>query len=194
VPATRQVLDEFIPDPDARERFQVNVAAPPDVVMRIARAFDVQSIPLVRGIFAMRALLTRSTRVTRVPMGLVDEMRSIGWGVLRENSDRLFVAGAVCQPWLADVRFHAVPAGAFLTFDEPGQVKIAWTLESLPRGTGTVLASETRAVATDATARSRFLRYWRWARFGIIPIRWLLLPAVARRAEAEWRSRSPSPN
>ena len=52
----------------------------------------------------------------------------------------------------------------------------------------TRLATETRAVATDPAARERFLRYWRWARFGILPIRWLLLPAIRRQAEAEWKA------
>jgi hypothetical protein len=42
-------------------------------------------------------------------------------------------------------------------------------------------------VATDAPARARFRRYWRWARFGIVAIRLLLLPAVRREAERRWR-------
>jgi hypothetical protein len=45
---------------------------------------------------------------------------------------------------------------------------------------------ETRVVATDDEARRRFLRYWRWARFGIVTIRYLMMPAVRRRAEARW--------
>jgi hypothetical protein len=48
------------------------------------------------------------------------------------------------------------------------------------------LAQETRAAATDETARTSFLRYWRWARFGIVSIRRLLLPAIRRAAEARW--------
>jgi hypothetical protein len=41
-------------------------------------------------------------------------------------------------------------------------------------------------VATDEPARTAFRRYWRWARFGIIAIRLLLLPAVRRAAEQQW--------
>ena len=44
-------------------------------------------------------------------------------------------------------------------------------------------------VATDPDARQRFLRYWRWARFGIVLIRWLMLPAIRRQAEAEFNTR-----
>lgn len=46
-----------------------------------------------------------------------------------------------------------------------------------------LLAHEVRAVATDTEARKKFLRYWRWAKFGIITIRLLLLPAIKRKAE-----------
>ena len=52
--------------------------------------------------------------------------------------------------------------------------------------TGTV--AETRAVATDDVARSRFMAYWRWARFGIVTIRWLLLPGIRDQAEARSRA------
>jgi hypothetical protein len=41
-------------------------------------------------------------------------------------------------------------------------------------------------VATDAEARRRFRRYWRWARFGIVAIRLLILPAIRREAERRW--------
>jgi hypothetical protein len=66
-------------------------------------------------------------------------------------------------------------------------VKIAWTLEAWPIAPGvTRFAQETRAVATDRASRGKFMRYWRWARFGIIAIRLLMLPAVRRAAERRW--------
>ena len=90
--------------------------APPDVVMRVARGFDMQSHPIIRAIFSLRGRLTGNTPAPRAAAGLVEEMRALGWGILREETDRLLVAGAVCQPWLADVRFRAVPASAFRAF------------------------------------------------------------------------------
>ena len=66
-------------------------------------------------------------------------------------------------------------------------MKIAWTLEAEALGPAlTRFAQETRAVATDEQARIRFRRYWRWARFGIIAIRLLMLPALRRSAERRW--------
>jgi hypothetical protein len=182
-------LEEFIPHPDARERFAIAVNAPPGLVMAVARTFDLQSVPTVRAIFEARQLFMGGKRPARAPQGLIDGMLDLGWGVLRDEPDHLFVAGAWCQPWLPDVRFHALSAENFRAHDRPGHVKIAWTLEADQAGALTRLATETRAVATDPEARRRFLNYWLWARFGIYPIRWLLLPAVGRRAEAEWRRR-----
>ena len=183
-------LDAFIPTPDVRERFEITVRAPAERVLAAARDLDLQSPPLVRAIFRLRDLLTGSAPVTRRAQGLVAETRSLGWGVLREEPGRLYVSGAICQPWLPDVTFRAVPAADFAACREPDHVKIAWTLEAEPLGPSlTRFASETRAVATDPEARRKFLRYWRWARFGIVSIRLLLLPAVRRAAEAPPGSR-----
>jgi hypothetical protein len=59
-----------------------------------------------------------------------------------------------------------------------------WTLEAQPLGPAvTRLLTETRVQATDEAARTKFLRYWRFARFGIVAIRLLGLPAMRRAAE-----------
>lgn len=187
-------LDRFIPRPDVRERFEIDVAAPADRVLQVAADFDLQSLPAVRAIFRLREMLLGAAPVARVPQGIVAETRSLGWGLLEEQPGRLIVCGAVCQPWLADVTFTPLAPEQFARYAEPDQVKIAWTLEADPLSpTTTRLAQETRAVATDGHARRRFRRYWRWARFGIIAIRLLMLPAVRRRAERQ-RSMPTSDN
>lgn len=183
-------LDTLMPEFDTRHRHSLIVRAPAALVYQIARQFDVQSVGLVRFIFWLRTKFMRATPTARKPQAFIDEILSLGWGCLREEPGELFIAGAVCQPWLANVIFTAVPSDGFLTFAERNQVKIAWTLETHSRGVEvTELATETRAVATDRHAQTRFVRYWRWARVGILPIRWLLLPAIRRRAETQWRHR-----
>lgn len=180
-------LDPFLPTPDVRKQVVLEVEAPAAVVMEVARGFDMQSVPLVRLIFALRDRIMGTTQARRPERGLVAETAALGWGVLVDEPDRRYVAGARCRPWEADVIFIAIPPAAFAGWNEPGWVKIAWTLETIPLGPGrTLLISETRAAATDEAARRRFRRYWRWARSGIIAIRWLLLPAIRRRAEAAW--------
>lgn len=183
-------IDRFIPAPHVRERFDTTVQAPALVVMDVAANMDMQSLPLVKAIIRTREFIMGSRRgPPRLPQGLLAEVRANGWGVLSHQPTAHIVCGAACQPWQADVTFRSIPADQFAEWSEPDQVKIAWTLETEPLGpTVTRFAQETRVVATDAAARAKFLRYWRWARFGIIGIRLLLLPAVRRRAERRWRS------
>lgn len=181
---TPSPLDPYIPDPIARERFAVTVRAPAALVYDVATTFDMQSIWSVRTIFRMRERIMGSRPGVRVPRGFLEELRGLGWGCLLERPGELYVGGAVCQPWLADVKFRAVPTDRFKAFVEPDLVKIAWTLETRSLGPSlTELVSETRVAATDDAARKRFLAYWRWARAGIYSIRWLLLPAI--RSEAQ---------
>lgn len=188
-------LDPFIPVYDIRERHSTMVEAPPDLVFDLAAAFDPQSLHLVRAIFWLRGVVLGSTRTpVRPSEGFLSDMRHLGWGVLAEEPKRLFVAGASCQPWLADVVFASRTAGDFRSFAEPGFVKIAWTLEVIPRGRVSCrLATETRALATDETARRLFGRYWRRIHVGVRSIRRLMLFAMRRRAEARYREAFTAP-
>lgn len=181
-------LDRFLPDPQVRERFEIDVAAPAALVLRTAAEFDMQSLPLVKAVFRLRALLMGATPLPRPPQGILAETQALGWGVLAEEPGHLVVCGARCQPWRADVRFVAIDAAAFAADAEPDQVKIAWSLEAWPLGPAlTRFVQETRAQGTDAAAQMKFRRYWRWARVGIVAIRLLLLPAVRDEAQRRWR-------
>jgi len=182
------LLDRFIPAPDVRERFETTIRAPAALVMRVATGFDMQSVPAVKAIFRLReALLGTHVAAPRRPQGILAETTSLGWGVLDEQPGRHVVCGATCQPWQADVRFSPLDPQAFAAYCAPDQVKIAWTLEAQDLGGDvTRFAQETRALATDPGARAKFVRYWRWARFGIVAIRVLLLPAIRQAAERQW--------
>lgn len=192
------LIDRFIPHADVRERHEIIVCAPTAVVLDVARNFDLQSIPLVRAIFWLRAKLMGAKVPGAAPQGLVADTVRMGWGVLYDEPGRVFIAGAACQPWQADVIFTSIPPGRFATFAEPDRVKIVWTLEAVAEGPAvTRFATETRVCATDEQARGKFRRYWRVFGFGIVMIRWLLLPAVRRHAERRWRETSdagPAPN
>jgi hypothetical protein len=181
-------LDRFMPRPDVRERHEGLIKAPATIVFDVAMQLDPQAIPLVRAIFWLRGKFMGATAVARKPQGLVAETMSLGWGVLWHRQGRELVMGAVTRPWQADVTFRSVAAEQFAEFGEPGLVKIAWTLEAEPLGEElTRFGTETRALATDAAARTKFMRYWRVARFGIVLIRWLMLPAIRREAERRYR-------
>jgi hypothetical protein len=181
-------LDQFIPRPDIAERFAIRVHAPAPLVLEVASTLDLQALPLVRHIFWLREKIMRATPRPRASQSLLQELVGLGWGLLIEHPGRLIVGGAACQPWQADVVFEPLATEGFLSYAEPDQVKIAWTLETEPLGPElTRFTTETRAVATDVAARGKFRRYWRWARFGIIAIRLLLLPTIRREAERRHR-------
>lgn len=191
--ASNALLDPFVPSPDVRHRHAITIHAPARLVMEVARNFKIESVWLVRTLFHIRAGLLGAAAPPESQSGLVDQMRSIGWGCLAEDRDHYYVAGAICRPWNAKPGFTPIAADQFATFSEPDGVKIAWTLEVtglLPAFTR--FATETRAVATDAQARFKFRRYWRKFGPGIVLIRLVLLPAVRRRAEKVWHSRTDS--
>ena len=187
-------LDEFIPQPDVGDRQEVVVRAPADLVFEVASQFDLQSIPLIRFIFWLRAaLLGARVRGGWKPAGLVAETRAMGWGALKDQPGRLYIAGAACQPWQADVHFTPLTPESFPVYAEPDQVKIAWSLEAEPLEPGvTRFATETRVIATDAEAHRKFKRYWRTFGICIVGIRWLLLPRLRRLAERRARAAARS--
>jgi len=120
------------------------------------------------------------------PTGLFALTQSLGWRVLAEVPGREVVMGAATRPWEANVTFRGVPPDEFAAFDEAGYVKIAWTLRADPLSPiESVFRTETRVIATDATARAKFRRYWSLVSPGIIAIRWVMLQPVKREAERE---------
>jgi hypothetical protein len=184
-----QLLDRFMPRYEVVERHDVYVAAPAALTFAAAKEQDLFAIPLVRAIFKAREVALRAAPDERQrPHGLMNEVQALGWGVLAEQPDREVVFGAVTQPWEANVIFRALPPDDFAAFADPGFVKIAWTLRVHPIGSGSsIFITETRAVATDATARARFRLYWAFASPGIALIRRLSLGPLKRDAERRAR-------
>jgi hypothetical protein len=167
------------------------VRAPADLVFDVARHFDMQSIPIIRGIFRLRSILLRSKTPSawQKGKGLIAETQAMGWGVLAHEPGRAYIAGALAKPWTADVKFTPVPPDRFAEIATPDMVKIVWTLEVEALGVAlTRFRTETRVVATDEGARRKFRRYWRIFGVGILLIRWLLIPAVRRESERRYQA------
>jgi hypothetical protein len=184
-----ELLDRFMPRYDVVERHHIPVAAPVAMTLAAAREQDLLQSALVRAIFKTRERVLRAVPDDREqPRELLAAMRSLGWGVLADAPGREIVMGAVTKPWEANVRFRALRPDEFRSFSQPGFVKIAWTLRADPVDAGTsVFRTETRACATDATARVRFRRYWAFASPGIALIRRLSLAPLKRDAERRAR-------
>jgi hypothetical protein len=185
-----ELLDRFMAKYEVVDRHKIRIAAPTEVALNAAAAIDINDSRLIRAIFKARELILLSKPDNPIrPLGLVDQMHSLGWGTLAELPGRELVMGGVTKPWEANPVFRAVPPESFATFHEPGYVKIIWTLRADPTGNdGCVFRTETRAVTTDAESRRKFRRYWSFLSPGIILIRRTMLPIVKRQAERRWQS------
>ena len=182
------ILDGFMPSYDVVERQHIHVGAPAAVTLAAAREMDLSQSRIVRAIFRGRELILGAAGGDRPrPKGLLADVQSLGWVVLAEVRDREIVVGAVTKPWEPNVTFRGIPPDQFARFSEPGYVKIAWTLRADPDGeTASIFRTETRVIATDATARAKFRWYWSFLSPGIILIRLMSLCPV--KAEAERRA------
>jgi hypothetical protein len=187
-------LDRFMPVYDVAERHHIRIAAPADVAFAAACEANLNDSAIVRAIFKSRELILGShAEQATQPRGLLALTTSLGWGVLAEIPGREVVMGAVTQPWKANVVFRKIAPELFAAFDEPDYVKITWTLRADPISASTsVFRTETRALATDASARRAFKRYWSVFSPGIVVIRWMMLWPL--KAEAERHARATIPD
>jgi hypothetical protein len=178
-----------MPTYDVADRHKIYVAAPPVVTMSAAGDVDLSDCLIARAIFKSRDWILRSKPDHTVrPHGLLAQVKSLGWVVLAELPGREFVFGAVAKPWEANPVFRSLPSEEFARFEEPGYVKIVWTLRADPIGHDQcIFRTETRAVATDSESRRKFRRYWAFLSPGIIVIRKVMLPAVKTGAERRWK-------
>jgi hypothetical protein len=184
------LLDIFMPKYDVAERHHLGVAAPAASTFGALMDMDLEQSLVVRAIFKGRQiLLGAEPDATRTIRTLVEATKELGWVVLAEMPGHEIVMGAVTRPWEPNVVFRGVPAEQFAAFDEPEYVKIVWTLRADAISPySSVARSETRAVATDASARRKFR--WYWARFsaGIVLIREVSMRLVQKEAERRARA------
>ena len=191
--AVDRVVTQLIPEPEVVERHEVTVAAPADVAFAALRALDIDRSPLVRAIFAVRALPARARGklVPRENRGLLAETLALGWKVLADVPDRAIIVGGVTRPWEAAPVFLGFPPDEFIAFAEPGYAKIIWTMEVEPLDPESCrVRTETLVCTTDSTARRRFRRYWSLVYPGIRLIRRGMLRLV--KTDAERRFRRPA--
>jgi hypothetical protein len=179
------LLDRFIPMYEVAERHHVRVVAPAETTFFTACHMYLQQSAVVRAIFKGRELiLGGKSEEKSSPLGLVAQAKAWGWGVLAEVPGREIIFGGVTQPWLANPVFRALPPDEFEAFDEPGYVKIAWTLRADPIDAAkSVFRTETRVATTDPTSRAQFRRYWAFLSPGIKMIRWISLGPLKTEAE-----------
>jgi len=189
------LVDQFMPEYDVAERHHVRVMSPGAIALAAAADADLQQSRIIQAIFKTRELVLGAAPDGAMrPTGLLSLTTGLGWRVLAERPGREIVVGAVPQPWLANVVFRGLAPDQFRDFDEPGYVKIVWTLRADPVGDAeSIFRTETRVTATDQASRAKFR--WYWARFspGIILIRRVMLGLLKREAERRAAGTTPTP-
>ena len=183
------LLDRFMPAYEAVERHHRRVAAPAEVALAAACELDLSQSMIVQALFNTRTwVLGSKSEKALQGRELLAQMTALGWRVLAESLGREIVVGAVTRPWMADVVFQGVPPEEFTTFNQPGFVKIAWTLRADPIGSSeSVIRTGTRVTTTDSAARRKFRRYWSLIFPGVALIRVVLMNMVKREAERRTR-------
>lgn len=183
------LLDRYMPTYEVAEQHEIAIAAPASITYDVLWAMDPMASPLVRAIFRGRELLLRADHPKEEgPHGIVAQTLALGWRVLAEEPGHEIVVGAVTKPWEPNVTFRGLAPDDFLAFDEPGYVKIVWTLGVEAVNPDRAVAwTETRVTTTDAYARRRFRRYWAMFAPGILAIRRAGLRRVRSDAEQRFR-------
>lgn len=178
------ILDAILPEADFQERHTVRVAASPADTLAAAKAVTVREVPVFVGLMTLRSLPATVARRSSRRLGdpILAGFERMGFAVVGASADELVVVG-VGRFWRLNGGLRPIAPGDFESFAEPGYVKAAFNFRVDPDGAGTVLATETRVRATDATARRSFGRYWRLIRPGSGAIRRDWLRAIRKRAE-----------
>lgn len=181
-------IDDLILTPRLLEVSSVELAAPPKEVWQFVRHGDLGESPFVRALFAARTLPSRLAAQQTPKLELrLDDLHSStetpGFQILTEEPNRSVSVGAIGKVWQLDIPFHHVSGPTeFVTFDEPGWVKVVWELRIEQRGElGSFLSLELRVDATDEESWEKFLRYFRLIGPGSHFIRRTFLRGLRRR-------------
>jgi hypothetical protein len=196
--ATGSLLQAVIPEWHFAERHAADVAASQEACFAAIRDLTAPEVRTLAPLLAVRSLpglVRRPGRAAAEGFGgmirrsgskpLIQLFLDAGFAELGVDEPRELVAGVIGRFW-RPVGAEPIPFGGadeFVAFDEPGYAKAALNFTVEPRGSGSLVATETRIVATSEDARRRFGRYWIAIRAGNGLIRRSWLAGVRRRAE-----------
>lgn len=185
VPATR--LDEFIPVYQFEELHSIRIQAPRERVYAALRGVTADEITFFRALTWIRRLGQPGPESILNPppdKPLLDVALRTSFLKLAEEPDHEIVLGTlVAAPQGTQLKKDPTPED-FKALHAPGFALAAINFRLEDAGNGeTLLTTETRAYATDASTRKRFAAYWRVIYPGSALIRVMWLRAIKRRAE-----------
>jgi hypothetical protein len=188
-----RLIDEYLPEYDAREIHRTRVHAPASRVYGAFPTTDLADSMLVRICLALRALPgaflspVRALRHFRIRLGTSMTLRDFeghGFRVLAENPPHELLIGLTGSFWKPDGGLLPVDAATFKGAQPPGTARVAWNFSVVERKDGTCeLATETRVKCADAKSRRYFGLYWAVIRPGSGLIRRSMLRSIRKKAE-----------
>jgi hypothetical protein len=180
-------LDDFAPTYQFREAHTIHINAAPNRVFESIKGVTAEEITLFRTLTWIRRLGRPGPQsILSAPEKepLLDVATRTSFLLLAEEHGRELVIGTVVlAPPGARFTSHPDPE-AFIALKQPGFAKAAMNFLIEPDGSGgSVVKTETRVFATDASSRRRFAAYWRVICPGSALIRIMWLRAIRERAE-----------
>ena len=184
-PATH--LDEFVPVYQFSEFHTIRIKAPRERVYAAVRDVTADEIELFRTLTWIRRFGRSGTEsILNAPAGapLLDVALRTSFMKLAEEPDREIVLGTLVDaPRGTQLKKDPTPED-FKALQAPGFALAAINFRVKEEASGeTVLTTETRIYATDASVRKKFGAYWRVIYPGSALIRVMWLRAIRDRAE-----------
>jgi hypothetical protein len=172
------LIDQILPKYDEREYHQIEIRGDRRKVYQIVRSIDFSDSVVIRTLFRLRGLPTKSSNL--------DGLLRVGFLLVDEIPPEEFVLGLVGKFWTYRAEILKLDPSQYGEFNQKGYAKLAWDFviqESAPGVVG--LSTETRIFCTDDHSRSRFRLYWSLiGRFSGLT-RKEMLRLVKRRVEAK---------
>ena len=177
-------LDEFMPAWQFNELHAIRIAAPPERVYAAVKSVRADEIAL----FNILTWIRRGGRPLRESIlnagatkPLLDVATQSGFIWLADESPRELVIGTIIAA-PGGVATQLTPA-TFRKNLQPGNVLATMNFTVRPDGAGgSLVSTETRVHANDASSRRKFAVYWRVIYPGSAIIRRMWLRAIERRA------------
>lgn len=181
------LLDEFVAVYQFEEFHAIRVHAPRERVFQAIKEVRADEIFLFRTLVWIRRFGRPGPESILNPgkdAPLLEVATKTSFLLLAEEPNREIVLGTLVLAPPGWRPKEKLTPSAFRAFDEPGFALAATNFRLEDSGAGeTIVTTETRVYATDASTRRRFAAYWRVIYPGSALIRRMWLRAVKKRAE-----------
>ncbi|GGA16843.1 hypothetical protein GCM10008018_71580 [Paenibacillus marchantiophytorum] len=184
------MIDRYMPDYQFGERHEISIHAEQGTVYRAIREVTAMEIPLLRLLFAIRALpsvlMGKRREALANTLPYVEEMERYGFLLLEEERNWEFVVGVIGKFWrlTGNMPIKLKSADDFNAFVDSRYAKsvMNFSVHEGPHGNA-VVRTETRIQTTGSASKVKFALYWAIIYPGSAYIRRMMLKAIKKRAE-----------